>query len=158
MTHEDCRIWEPLLARAADGVLQPDEQADLDRHLSGCASCRGAVADQRAVRQVLQARPAATASAAFAATVMSAVAREGLWLRRLDFRRWTWRLVPATAALLLAAWTVLPEPAGTSPPLISEDLPVSAALWQESLNDTAVLSLMVWAGPDDPLAEAYREQ
>jgi anti-sigma factor RsiW len=156
MTHEDWRTWELLLARAAEGVLQPDDQAELDRHLSGCASCRVALADQRAVRQVLQARPAATAPPAFAATVMTAVAREGAWLRRFDFRRWTWRLVPATAALLLATWAVLPEP-GTSTPSI-ENLPVSAALWQESLNETAVLSLMVWAAPDDPLAEAYQEQ
>jgi anti-sigma factor RsiW len=155
MTHDDCRTLEPLLARAAEGVLQPDDQAGIDRHLSGCASCRDALAGQRAVRQLLQARPAATAPPAFAATVMAAVAREGSWLRRFDFRRWTWRLVPATAALCLAAWIVLPEPAGT--PAIA-DLPVSAALWQESLNETAVLSLMVWAGSDDPLAEAYPEQ
>jgi anti-sigma factor RsiW len=52
----ECRRIESLLPPYVDGVARASEVADVERHLAGCAACRSAVAAQRTVRHVLQAR------------------------------------------------------------------------------------------------------
>jgi anti-sigma factor RsiW len=52
----ECRRIESLLPPYVDGVARASEVADVERHLAGCAACRSAVAAQRTVRAVLQAR------------------------------------------------------------------------------------------------------
>ena len=52
----DCRDLEPLLAPYVDGVVPVHDREAVDAHLSACPPCRGRVAGERAVREVLQAR------------------------------------------------------------------------------------------------------
>jgi predicted anti-sigma-YlaC factor YlaD len=168
MTTDACREFESLLVRAADGLLDANDETALDAHLRTCAACRAALADQHAVREALIARPPLRAQPDFAARVTAAIEAERSWLDRLDFRVWTWRLVPVAAALSLVAWVVVRNatPMGTSTPAtaastdasLSGDLPVAAALWDSSVSDTAVLSLMLRASASDKLADSYKER
>jgi anti-sigma factor RsiW len=165
MTREDCSRFESLLARAADHTLDASGRAELERHLSNCPSCRMALDDQRAAIAVLRARPPLQAHPSFSAAVMARIESESSWLDALDFRRWTWRLAPAAGALLAATWMFVAQtPSGSetadraTATAFAPDLPVSAALWQDSVSDTSVLSLMLRASADDPLAEAYKER
>ena len=165
MTREDCSRFESLLVRAADLSLDAPGRAELDRHLSDCPVCRMALDDQRAAIAMLRARPPLQAHPSFSAAVMARLESEASWLDILDFRRWTWRLAPAAGALLAATWLLLagtsagPQTAQTAAETpFAPELPVSAALWQDSVSDTSVLSLMLRASADDPLAEAYKER
>jgi predicted anti-sigma-YlaC factor YlaD len=160
-TPETCRDYEPLLVRAADAAVEPGsaDQARLDAHLEACANCRTALADQRAVREAFAARPVQYATPGFPAAVMRAIEADRSWLRWVDFRQWTWRLAPVAAALLVATWVVLQQGVtDTSTVPVEDDLPVSAALWQDSVSDVSVLALMVLAGPDDRLSDSIKER
>jgi anti-sigma factor RsiW len=170
MTTDPCRENEGLLARAADGALEAAEEAALQAHLETCANCRAALAEQRAVRDALAARPILYAQPDFAARVAAAIEADRSWLDRLDFRVWTWRLVPVAAALSLAAWfTVQATAAQRATPTAatttasttwaaSSDLPVAAALWDSSISDADVLSLMLTSSAGDRLADSYKER
>ena len=99
-----CEQAEPLLARAADGTLDPWRLAALADHLEACPGCRVALARQRAVRSAVAARPDRPPSPGFTARVMASLperpATTGLrWLDALDWRAWTLRLAPVTGAL-----------------------------------------------------------
>lgn len=165
MTTETCREFESLLARAADDALDAGDRTALDAHLRACAACRAALADQRAVREALAARPPLRAQPDFAARVTAAIEADRSWLDRLDFRVWTWRLVPVAAALSLVTWMVI-HGAGATPAQVATatdatiggDLPVAAALWDSSISDTDVLSLMLRASATDKLADTYKER
>lgn len=167
MTTDACRECESLLVRAADGALEVGDQAALDAHLRECAACRAALTDQRAVRDAFTARPPLRAQPDFAIRVAAAIEADRSWLDRLDFRVWTWRLVPVAAALSLVTWVVIhgagattttPASTGTDSASIDADLPVSAALWDESVSDTTLLSLMLRASANDKLADSYKER
>ena len=172
---DNCAAVEPLLARAAEGTLSPAEQARVDAHLQSCASCRAALADQRAMRELLQSHPVEGARLGFDTRVMAAIraeaeGRSGSWLDNLDFRRWTWRLVPVAMALALASIVVSrtdTTTALTGPPSddttvmasnSTDDLPVSSALWSESVSGSSLLSLMLTANADDTLATYRKDQ
>lgn len=163
MTSDNCQRWEPLLARAADDALESDDRAALEHHLSACAACRDALAVQRSMRGLLRSRPPMYASAAFTRDVMAMLEHEASWLDRLDFRQWTWRLAPVAAALLVALWAVGPsgDAAATgmeNTETVDADAPVSSVLWDESVSDISLLTLMLRAGPDEGLAEALKER
>lgn len=163
MTTDACREFESLLVRAADGALEAGDQAALNTHLRECAACRAALADQRAVRDALSARPPLRAQPDFAIRVEAAIEADRSWLDRLDFRTWTWRLVPVAAALSLVTWVVINSAGATTTTstggtTIDADLPVSAALWDESVSDTTLLSLMLRASANDKLADSYKER
>jgi anti-sigma factor RsiW len=170
MTRQDCRPFESLLVRAADGGLNDADRTRLEAHVAGCDACRESLADQIAVRQALQARPALGAGPDFSVRVMTAIEAQDSrfgWLDWLDFRQWTWRLAPVAGALLVAAAAVTqlaPAPSDATSTAAATDapfdasLPVSAALWQDSLTDTSVLSLMLSASADDRLTDAYKER
>ncbi len=165
MITDACQKFESLLVRAADGPLDTGDQIALDAHLRGCDACRAALADQRAVRDALAARPPLRAQPDFAVRVAAAIEADRSWLDRLDFRVWTWRLVPVAAALSLVTWMVVGTagtaitPAATATDTaIDADLPVAAALWDASVSDTAVLSLMLRASANDKLADSYKER
>jgi len=177
---DNCTAIEPLLARAAEGSLPPAEQVRLDAHLENCASCRGAFADQRAMRELLQSHPVEGARLGFDTRVMAAIraeaeARSGSWLGNLDFRRWTLRLVPVAAALALASFiiaapasSVVSQPDTTSgltgeettvvTSNSTDDLPVSSALWSESVSGSSFLSLLLTANADDTLSKYRKDQ
>ena len=177
---ENCAAVEPLLARAGEGTLSSADQARLDAHLKECASCREALVDQRAMRELLQQSPLEGARLGFDTRVMAAIraeaeARSGNWLDNLDFRRWTWRLVPVAAALALASF-IIAAPAsgvlsqtdttaaisGDEPTVMAsnstDDLPVSSALWSDSVSGSSLLSLMLTASADDTLSKYRKDQ
>jgi predicted anti-sigma-YlaC factor YlaD len=165
MTTDACRAFESLLVRAADAGLDASQQTVLDAHLVTCAACRAALADQRLAREALAARPPLRAQPDFAARVAAAIDADRSWLDRLDFRAWTWRLAPVAAALSLVTWVVLQSagaatdtPASSSATTFDGDLPVAAALWDESVSDSSLLSLMFRASANDRLADSLKER
>lgn len=155
--------FERLLVRAADELLDAREREILDGHLATCGSCRETLEAQRRVRTSLVARPPLDASAAFYARVTSALQTPVSWIEGLDFRRWTWRLAPVAAALVVAvvAYAGLSMRSEATAASTSDsttvasaaDLPVSSALWSSSFSDTSVLSLMLSASADDALSK-----
>ena len=96
----------------------------------------------------------------------AAIAADRSWLDRLDFRAWTWRLAPVAAALLLVTWVVLrgTGSATTDTPAVSAgssfdgDLPVAVALWDDSVSESSLLSLMLRASANDRLADSLKER
>lgn len=171
---DECAVVEDLLVRAAEGTLAPADDARLNAHLETCASCRAALADQRAMRALLQAHPVEGARLGFDTRVMAAIraeaeaeGRSANWLDSLDFRRWTWRLVPVAAALALALPMVSQTDTTTAPTgddttvtasTSTDDLPVSSALWSESVSGSSLLSLMLTANADDALSTHRKDQ
>ena len=158
-----CRNFEGWLARSADGALNANDQARLDLHLDSCADCRAALTDQQAARAMLLAHPVTNAPSDFARRVLAGIDNPSWWLDRLDFRVWTWRLLPVAGALSLAAWLLVQpvsvaEPASIDSANLANDLPVVAALWDASVSDTAMLSLMLSASATDRLSDTYRER
>jgi anti-sigma factor RsiW len=161
-----------LVVRVADGSASAQEHARVMAHTADCASCRIALADQRAVHEWLQAQPIVGATLGFDARVMAAVraevdARGRSWLDSLDFRRWTWRLVPVAAALGLVALAVTRTDAASAEDLVptqavttstSDALPVSSALWSDSVSESSLLSLMLSANADDTLGTYRKDQ
>ena len=170
--NDECAAVEPLLVRAAEGTLSAADELRLNAHLKDCASCRAALADQRAMRELLQSYPVEGARLGFDTRVMAALRAEvegqsGGWLANLDFRRWTWRLAPVAAALAVAVIAV--SQTDTSSELTvdettvvasnsTDDLPVSSALWSESVSGSSLLSLMLTANADDTLATHRKDQ
>ena len=158
--------FERLLVRAADGQLDATERETLDRHLATCDACRAALAAQTRVRASLQARPPLDASPAFYARVTASLRSPASWLDSLDFRRWTWRLVPVAAALVIAvvafAGLSMRADSGSSVTEIqtastANDQPVSSALWSSSFSDDSLISLMLRANADDALSRHVSE-
>ncbi len=168
---DHCAAFTSLLVRVADGTASAQEQARLHAHIATCASCAAALDDQRGVHAWLRSQPVTGASLGFDTRVMASIRAEAEgrargWLDSLDFRRWTWRLVPVAAALVLAAVSVTgtdtasqPEPASTvSTTTATEGWPVSSALWSDTVSESALLSLMLSANADDTLATYRKDQ
>jgi anti-sigma factor RsiW len=158
--------FERLIVRGADGLLDAAEREALDRHLTTCDNCRAALAAQTLVRTSLQLRPALEASPAFYARVTSAMRAPASWVDSLDFRRWTWRLAPVAAALVIAVvafagLSMRTDTTASSAEIqtasIAGDQPVSSALWSSSMSDDSVLSLMLRANADDALSRHVSE-
>lgn len=109
-THCDDLI--PALVRAAEAsldVLPADERARLEAHLATCPSCTEALADQASMRQALTMLAAAPVNTFVGSRVMAHLRSEEpvtSWLEALDWRRWTWRLVPVAAVLAIAVGSV----------------------------------------------------
>jgi len=169
---DHCEEMTTLLARAADDALVAGDAARLDAHLATCPSCREALADQRAMRELMQTYPVQGARLGFDTRVMAAIRAEAegrarSWIDSLDFRRWTWRLVPVAAALALTVAVVTErdsvvsqtsdDTSITSEAAEDDALPVSSALWSESVSESSLLSLMLTASADDTLG-TYRKE
>lgn len=165
---DECTAVNALLMRAAEGALPSGDEARLNAHLEGCASCRATLAEQREVRELLRNHPVEGAAWGFETRVMAAIRAEaesgaGSWLTNLDFRRWTFRLVPVAAALALASAVINDREAtidpGSDTTTVSADaLPVSSALWYESVSESSLLSLMLTANADDSLSTYRKDQ
>ena len=177
---EDCAAVEPVLARAAEGNSTPDDDARLNAHLQDCAPGRAALAHQRAMRELLQSYPMEGARLGFDARVMAVIRaeaeeRSGHWLDNLDFRRWTWRLLPVAAALALASIITAAPTSGVisqtgtatgmtggettvTTSISTDNMPVSSALWSESVSGSSLLSLMLTANADDTLSIHRKDQ
>lgn len=147
-----------VIARAA-GRLDPAAARRLAAHLAGCPACRGAAADQNDVAAVLSARPAAAPPLGFATRVMARLDAPPTWLDVIDWRRWTGRLAPVAALLVVAAVGL--RPAEAVEPIEFSDLvtgwvgaddaaesPALSLLWQEEVNDDTLLEAVLTSGPD----------
>jgi anti-sigma factor RsiW len=126
-----CGRAQKSLIAALDGELTPRRRQALDRHLTGCAACRGELATTERVLAVLDARPA---------EAPVSVALEQATLRRIRLAADTdtdipwWRRLPlpalvvATAVLVLAVGIVrrtgpLPPPAPTADRMARASIP-----------------------------------
>jgi predicted anti-sigma-YlaC factor YlaD len=148
-----CSEFVDRLARAAERSAVDTIDPVLAAHLQTCDSCRAALEDQRQIRTMLATRPVLTASPALRVRVREALERERTLTGIIDFRRWTWRLVPVAAAIALLTVFGVRGTSGGSSTEVSElgDLPVSAALYASDVSDTSVLTLMLRAGADERL-------
>lgn len=164
MPHEPCPEYLSLLVRAAEGALEADARHRLEAHTRTCTACRDALAAQIEARAILADRPALAAPAALRARVRAALdtgqVPRAPWLAGADFRRWTWRLVPVAAALIVGAvygveHSATAVPAGAAASI--GELPVSAALYSTDVTDTSMLSLLLQANADDTLADYLKD-
>lgn len=106
-----CERMRPLILRSVDGGLVGDDRAALDAHLAHCGSCREALADQGAVAGVLGELTLDHGPRDFASRVRERVAPRADLLDLVNWRAWTWRLMPVAALLGLLAW--LPSAGGS---------------------------------------------
>ena len=131
-----CGRAQKSLIAALDGELTPRRRQALDRHLAGCAACRGELATTERVLAVLDARPA---------EAPVSVALEQATLRRIRLAADTdtdipwWRRLPlpalvvATAVLVLAVGIVrrtgpvAPPPAPTADRVARASVPKPTA-------------------------------
>src|SRR5258705_13180224 len=119
-----CGRMETRILAYVDGRLKESEQAEVQKHLDGCAACRLRVNEFRAVSSLLDELPMIEPSGAFNARVHALVAAEPQ--KRKSWFAW---LAPSpriafVASLLLVA-TVWLGSRQTPPPAIAEqDLPV----------------------------------
>ena len=152
-------VERAVIARAA-GRLDPAAAERLEAHLDGCAACREAAGSQDAVAAVLSARPAAALPLGFATRVMARLDGPPTWLDVINWRRWTVRLAPVAAGLLVAAAVGL-RPAEAVEPIEFSDLvtdwvevddaagpPALSLLWQEEVTDDALLEAVLTSGRD----------
>ncbi len=158
-----CDDFIPALVRAADDALPDAERVALDAHLATCAACAEALADQRAMRVALTALAAEPATSPVGARVMASLRAEheavgSSWADALDFRRWTWRLVPVVAALAIVVASVAnpaaeatAETTAAVTDASTSGQPVSSALVTGDVAGTDLLSLLLNATADDTL-------
>ena len=152
-----CADRTGLIVRAADGALDEAGLATLEAHLSNCDRCRAALEAQRLAHALLADWPQTAAAPDFSARVLAAIDRERGWLEAWDFRRWTWRVSPVAAALALTAYLTVAHSSAAveaTPVASAVEPPVSAALWSDEVSESDLLSLLLTASPDDPLAAA----
>ena len=152
-------VERAVIARAA-GRLNPAGVGRLEAHLDGCPACREAVAGQEEVAAVLSARPVAEPPFGFATRVMAHLDGPPTWLDVINWRRWTVRLAPVAAALLVVAGVGL-GPTEAVEPIEFSDLvtdwvgaaeaaesPALSLLWQEEVSDDTLLEAVLTSGPD----------
>lgn len=141
---EPCEDRIGLIVRAADGSLDAHDRASLDRHLTTCPSCRAALDAQQLSHTLLAHAFDTEAPLGFSTRVLAHLETPAHWLDRLDFRRWTWRIGPVAAALLLAAWMVTGETTSAAEAVISATdagVAADAVLWSDAMNDADLVSI-----------------
>ena len=152
-------VERAVIARAA-GRLDAAGAERLEAHLDGCDACREAAGGQDDVAAVLSARPDAAAPLGFATRVMARLDGPPTWLDVINWRRWTVRLAPVAAALLVVAGVGL-GPAEAVEPIEFTDLvtdwvgvddaaesPALSLFWQEEVSDDTLLEAVLTSGPD----------
>jgi predicted anti-sigma-YlaC factor YlaD len=146
-----CVLAARLLSHRGDGDrLAPAVEADLDAHVETCASCREALAAQRAVATTLRARPADPVPPLFARRVaerLDRLDRNQGWIDIADWRVWTVRLAPAAAVFALAAWLTTGQTGAT---------PLSLEEWAVSNAETSSVTTLLW--DSEVTSEALVEQ
>jgi anti-sigma factor RsiW len=155
-----CDDIEPLIGRSLEGRLEADEGHQLERHLALCDACRETLEAQRRVAAVLSSRPAAEVPLGFASRVMADLEPVSGWMEALNWRAWTFRLVPLAAALVVVAALGF-GPTEAAEPLEFSDLvaewvgeenaggvPAFSLLWQEEVTDDTLLEAVLTANPN----------
>ena len=157
-----CDDIEPLLLRSLEGRLEADEGHQLERHLAQCDACRETLKAHRRVAAVLSSRPAADVPLGFSGRVMVNIEPVSGWMEALNWRAWTFRLVPVAAALVVVAVlgfgsTEAAEPLEFSDLVAEwvieengEGLPAFSLFWQEEVTDDTLLEAVLTANPDEP--------
>jgi anti-sigma factor RsiW len=151
-----CDDLIPALVRAADGSLD----ARLQAHLATCPSCAQALADQMSMHQALTALAAEPVHTFVGSRVMANLRSDApatTWLDSLDWKRWTWRLVPVAAALAIAVGSVaanadVTDAAYTTNATASETMPASSTLVTGEVGGTDLLSLLLNSTADAAVA------
>lgn len=160
-----CDDLIPALVRAAEGsldVLPAGDRARLEAHLATCASCAEALADQTSMRQaltMLAAEPVTTFVGSRVMAHLRSDARATTWLESLDWKRWTWRLVPVAAVLAIAVGSVTTNTTDTTDATDATDatdttdtMPASSALVTGEVGGNDLLSLLLNSSADAALA------
>ena len=156
-THCDDLI--PALVRAAEGsleVLPADERARLQAHLATCVSCADALADQVSMHQALTTLAAEPVNTFVGSRVMANLRSEEpatTWLESLNWKRWTWRLVPVAAVLAIAVGSVASTNATDSADATdtTASMPASSALVTGEVGGTDLLTLLLNSTADSAL-------
>jgi anti-sigma factor RsiW len=149
-----CDDLIPALVRAAEGsleVLPSDERARLEAHLAACPSCAEALADQTSMHQALTMLAAEPVNTFVGSRVMAHLRSEEpvtTWLESLDWKRWTWRLVPVAAVLAIAVGSVATNTTTdatntTNATNTTDTMPASATLVTGEVGGTDLLSLLL---------------
>jgi anti-sigma factor RsiW len=155
-----CDDAERAVMRRAAGRLDPAGVQRLEAHLDGCPACREAAGSQQEVAAILSARPDAAPPLGFATRVMAHLDSPPTWLDVINWRRWTVRLAPVAAVLLVVA-AVGFGPADAVEPIEFSDLvtdwaeadgtpPAFSLLWQDDVADDTLLEAVLTANPDAP--------
>ena len=110
-----CEDYERLIVRHPGARISSDEEQHLQRHLNECGECREALAAQRQVSDILARRSTAMVSPDFANRVMADLPVNPAWLELLNWQRWTFRLAPVAATLVLVAVLGFGETEATRP-------------------------------------------
>lgn len=156
-----CDDVGPLLLRRLDGRLEADDRHRLESHLAQCAACREELEAQQGVATALASRPPSGASMAFVGRVMAAVEEDRDWFAVLNWRAWTFRLVPVAAALVLVASLGF-GPTEAAEPLEfadlvaewvieddAETLPPFALFWEDGVANETLLEAVLTANPGE---------
>ena len=167
-----CREVVPLLGALRDGELSQDQHAEVEQHLSGCASCRERLAffgaQGAALRESFQARSAAVDFSRLTDRVMARVAKHpqrsrlSLWSQDL----WGAHRAMVTAAGSFALAACLALAVFLQPGRPADDGALQAELLSDAAqpqvdevdfgtHDGAVLRLqdktpVIWLGEDHP--------
>ena len=144
-----CDEAGPYLVHAADNPMPIDGTGPLPQHLVACWRCRQELEDQRAVVALLRTRPPDQPSPNFSAGLAAKLEAVGDWFGIADWKRWTLRLWPAAAILVLAAFcwpSSRHRPAAESLNQVliaSEPSSPEAILWQFGTSPDAVVETML---------------
>jgi anti-sigma factor RsiW len=128
-------------------ALDASARVALAAHLAACTRCQRDFEDQRAVAALLRGRPPDLPSPEFLAALASRLDAAGGWLAIADWRRWTLRLAPIAAVLVLGALftTGTPPSSPVSRPNWESADPTSAAsvLWQLDMPPDSVVETLI---------------
>ena len=148
----NCDEASRYLLYAADDPTLLDMAAitALKDHVAACSRCRQEFESQRAVAVLLRQRPPDVLSPGFSAALAARLDSAQGWLAMADWRRWTFRLLPATTMVFLAAlfWPTQTRQA-PSPPNVIDSAVVApsstpdAILWQFGAPADAVVEAML---------------
>jgi len=155
MTSLTCDGARGLMTRVDDG--DASVRAALEDHLASCGTCAEAWRDQRAVREILSARPAATPSPRFMRRLDAELNALTPWWAGVDWRWWTIRLAPVAAVLLLVVGGTIGVTSASSSVTGASATPVSTALWDSSDVSSDALLLAVLSGSPDDAVTRYEE-
>lgn len=155
-THCDDLI--PALVRAAEGaldVLPAGDRARLEAHLATCASCAEALADQTSMHRALTMLAAEPVNTFVGSRVMAHLRSDApatTWLESLDWKRWTWRLVPVAAVLAIAVGSVATNATYATETDATNTRPASSTLVTGEVGGTDLLSLLLNSTADAAVA------
>ncbi len=99
-----CQSMARSILESVEGTIGREDRERLTAHVTECAACRAALAEQVAVKQWLMELPWPDVSPGFAARVRMRLTDTPAWLEVANWRGWTLRLAPLAALLLVLVW------------------------------------------------------